>query len=148
MTTWRAPTWRAIATAMMPIGPAPVISTSSPTRSKASAVWTALPKRIEDRAELVVDVVGQRHDVERGNAQVFGEGAGNVDADAPRLRVHVKAPAARGAAIHADDVALAGDPLADREAAHVGADRDDLAGVFVADDHRHGNRRCAHSSQL
>ena len=43
MTTCRAPTWRATAPAMMPIGPAPVISTSSPTRSKASAVWTALP---------------------------------------------------------------------------------------------------------
>jgi hypothetical protein len=43
MTTWRAPTWRATAAAMMPIGPAPVMITSSPTRSKASTVWTALP---------------------------------------------------------------------------------------------------------
>ena len=37
------PCERAIATAMMPIGPAPVISTSSPTRSKDSAVCVALP---------------------------------------------------------------------------------------------------------
>ena len=44
ITTCRAPTWRATAAAMMPMGPAPVISTSSPTRSKLSAVCTALPK--------------------------------------------------------------------------------------------------------
>ena len=44
---------------------------------------------------------------------IFGEGAGDVDADAARLRVEVVAPAARGAAPHADDVALAGDALAD-----------------------------------
>src|SRR5919112_1278467 len=43
MTTLRAPMKRTIAVAMMPIGPAPVISTSSPTTSKASAVCTALP---------------------------------------------------------------------------------------------------------
>ena len=35
---WRAPTWRQTAAAMMPMGPAPVISTSSPTRSKERAV--------------------------------------------------------------------------------------------------------------
>ncbi len=44
ITTCRAPQCRAIATAMQPIGPAPVISTSSPTRSKESAVWAALPR--------------------------------------------------------------------------------------------------------
>ncbi len=43
ITTWRAPTWRQTAAAMMPIGPAPVMSTSSPTRSKERAVCTALP---------------------------------------------------------------------------------------------------------
>ena len=43
ITTWRAPTWRAIAAAMMPIGPAPVMSTSSPTRLNDSAVCVALP---------------------------------------------------------------------------------------------------------
>ena len=44
MTTWRAPTRLAMATAMMPMGPAPVISTSSPTMLKARAVCVALPK--------------------------------------------------------------------------------------------------------
>jgi len=43
-TTFLAPTWRAIAAAMQPIGPAPVIRTSSPVISKDSAVWVAFPK--------------------------------------------------------------------------------------------------------
>mmetsp|Transcript_55355 Transcript_55355/g.132209 ORF Transcript_55355/g.132209 Transcript_55355/m.132209 type:complete len:246 (-) Transcript_55355:334-1071(-) len=43
-TMWRAPTCRQMATAMTPMGPAPVMRTSSPTRSKPSAVWVALPR--------------------------------------------------------------------------------------------------------
>src|ERR1700676_552513 len=43
MTMCRAPQCLAIATAMMPMGPAPVISTSSPTTLNASAVCVALP---------------------------------------------------------------------------------------------------------
>lgn len=31
-------------------------------------------KRVEDRPDLVVDLVGQGHHVEGGQAQVFGEG--------------------------------------------------------------------------
>mmetsp|Transcript_90431 Transcript_90431/g.282823 ORF Transcript_90431/g.282823 Transcript_90431/m.282823 type:complete len:221 (-) Transcript_90431:320-982(-) len=44
MTTLCAPTCLARAAPMMPIGPAPVIRTSSPTRSKERVVWVALPK--------------------------------------------------------------------------------------------------------
>ena len=83
---------------------------------------------------------GKRHDVEGRHPDVFGEGAGHVDADAARLRIEVEFARARGAALHADDVALAGDALADLEIAHVAADLDDLAGIFMADDHRHRNR--------
>ncbi len=42
--TCRAPACLATAAAITPIGPAPVISTSSPTSGKDSAVCTALPK--------------------------------------------------------------------------------------------------------
>ena len=42
-TTCRAPAYLTIAVAIKPIGPAPVISTSSPRQSKLSAVCTALP---------------------------------------------------------------------------------------------------------
>ena len=42
---------------MMPIGPAPVISTSSPTRLKARAVWVALPNgsRMEAISSSIAD---------------------------------------------------------------------------------------------
>ncbi len=43
MTTCRAEQWRAMAAAIRPIGPAPVINTSSPITSNDSAVWVALP---------------------------------------------------------------------------------------------------------
>ncbi len=43
MTTLRAPERLATSAPMMPIGPAPVTSTSSPTRSNERAVCTALP---------------------------------------------------------------------------------------------------------
>ena len=42
-TTKRAPAWRTTAVAMRPMGPAPVMRTSSPSTGNASAVWTALP---------------------------------------------------------------------------------------------------------
>ena len=44
-------------------------------------------ERIDVRAEFIVDVVGQRHDVERGTDD--GKGAGDVDADATRLRIEM-----------------------------------------------------------
>src|SRR6185312_14458977 len=43
MTTWRAAACLATAAAMMPMGPAPVTSTSSPSTGNAKAVCTALP---------------------------------------------------------------------------------------------------------
>ena len=52
-------------------------------------------ERVEDRADLVVDGVGQGDGVEGGEAQVFGEGAGLVDADAAGLGVEVEAARAR-----------------------------------------------------
>ena len=99
ITTLRAPTCCATSAPMMPIGPAPVTSTSSPTRSKESAVCTALPKRVEDRRDLVGDVVGDRHDVALGNAEILGEGARPVHADAQRVAAEMP-PA--GAAVAAD----------------------------------------------
>ena len=56
ITTWRAPTWRATAAAIIPIGPAPVINTSSPTKSKLRAVCTALPNgsKIDASSSLIL----------------------------------------------------------------------------------------------
>ena len=44
MTTRRAPAYLQMPAAMMPMGPAPETSTSSPTSGNISAVWVALPK--------------------------------------------------------------------------------------------------------
>ncbi len=66
MTTWRAPTCLAIATAMMPIGPAPVMSTSSPTRSNESAVCAALPSGSRIAAISSGMVAGRRNALTAG----------------------------------------------------------------------------------
>ncbi len=97
-----------------------------------------IAERIQDGAELVVDVVGQRHDVEARHLDVFGEGARNIDPDAAGLGIEMEAAATRGAALHADDVALARHALPDLETTHGGADLDDLARIFVP--HHHGHR--------
>ena len=57
-----------------------------------------------------------------------------------RVAAQVPAAGAAVAAVAAGDVALAGDAVADREAAHFAAERDDLAAVLVADLHRHRDR--------
>src|SRR3569833_1502666 len=61
-TIWRAPMWRHTAQAMRPMGPAPVMSTSSPTTSNDSAQCTALPKgsSIEAMSEEMSSCTGQR----------------------------------------------------------------------------------------
>ncbi len=106
-------------------------------------------ERIEDRAKLVVDVIGQRHDVEGGDFHIFGEGAGDIDADAARFRVHVEPPAARGAAVHADDMALAGDALADLQIVHVASRATAISPAYSwPTTIGTGTVRCAHSSQL
>ena len=70
---------------------------------------------VEDRGDLVGDVVGDGDDVGLGDRDVLGEGAGAVDADAVGVAAEVAAAGAAVAAGAADDVALAGDALAGRK---------------------------------
>src|SRR5690606_17512556 len=95
---------------------------------------------VEDGGHLVADPVGDLEGVDRGDGEVFGEGAGAVDADADGVAAEMSAPGAAIAAEAAGDVALARDSVADGEAAHLDAHVDDLADIFVADLHRHRNR--------
>ena len=101
------PDVRAIAAAMMPIGPAPVISTSSPTRSNDSAVCVALPNGSKIDAMSSGMSVGNLERVERGHHQVFGERALAIDADADGVAAQMAAPGAAVAAEAAGDVAFA-----------------------------------------
>ena len=116
-----APTWRAIATAIMPMGPAPVINTSSPTRSNASAVCTAFPSgsRMHAMSSETSSGIGCTFDA--GNDDVLGKGTGPIDADADGPDAQVAATGLAVAASAADDVALAGHPLPDLDPFDLGA---------------------------
>ena len=108
---------------MMPIGPAPVISTSSPTRSIGECGVDGIAEGIEDGADLVVDLVGQMDGIEgRESCTIFGEGARHVDADALGFGIEMEVPGPRHAALHADEMALARHPVADLHGAHMAAD--------------------------
>ena len=113
MTTKRAPMCRATAAAIRPIGPAPVISTSSPTSGKDSAVCTALPNGSKIAPSSGVDVAVVYPDVGLGQHDVLGERAVSVHADAGRADAQVAAPGTAVAAGAADDVPLAGHQVAD-----------------------------------
>src|SRR6185369_4853910 len=97
-------------------------------------------KRIEDRRQVVRDIVRNLERVESGDHQVFGECALAIDADADGIAAQVTAPGAAVAAEAAGDVAFARYAVADREAAHFLAHVDDLADVLMTDVHRHRNR--------
>ena len=72
--------------------------------------------------------------VRLGDAEILGEGAVAVHADALRLAAEVAL--ARAAVVPAHDVAFATHALADLDALYVRADFDDFADVFVADGER------------
>ena len=97
-------------------------------------------ERVENRRQVIGDVVGDLERVERGDHQVFGERALAVDADADGVAAQMAAPGAAVAAEAAGDVAFARHAIADREAAHFLAHVDDFAHILVADVHRHRNR--------
>ena len=125
---------------MMPIGPAPVISTSSPTRLNDSAVCVALPNGSK--------IAARSSEMSSGILNALNAGITRYSANAPSrltptptvLRHRCRRPGAAVAAEAAGDVPLAGDAVADGEAAHLLPHLDDLADVLVADVHRHGDR--------
>ncbi len=142
---------------MKPIGPAPVISTSSPSRSNDSAVWTALPNgsKIDCTSrEMACLAAGGSmagswtQTFVIGSARILGERAGPIDADALGVLAQMPPAGEAVAAAAADDVALAADDVAGVKVVDVRADLDDLADELVADDHRHGDRLLAQASQL
>src|SRR6185503_5020444 len=94
---------------------------------------------IEDRGDLVGNVVRNRKGVHGGNHEVIGESTRAIDAYADRVAAQVPAARAAVAAVTADDVALAGDALADVQAPHLRAHRLHRAHVFVTHVHGNGN---------
>ena len=93
-------------------------------------------ERVEDGVELVVDRRIAVPHVRLGDAEILGEGAVAVHANALRLAAEVALPGAAVAAVAAHDVPFAAHALADLHALDVRADLHDLADVFVADGKR------------
>ena len=110
---------------MMPIGPAPVISTSSPTMLKASAVWVALPNgsRIEAMSSLMES--GSLKVLTAGIDRYSRERSRAVHTDTHRVAAQMPAAGAAVTAIAAGDVAFAGDAVADLQATDFRAHLDD-----------------------
>ena len=77
MSTFRAPTCSAIAADIMPIGPAPVINTSSPTKSKDNVACTAFPNGSKILPTSLL--------TDSGNATTFEAGIIRYSANAPSL---------------------------------------------------------------
>ena len=120
---WRAPACRQIGMAMQPIGPAPVMSTSSPTRSKESAVCMAFPSGSkQERTSSEMDG-SACHDVARWDRDKFGQGAGAINADALRIRAKMAAAGETIPAMPASDVAFPDDEIALRKPAHICSNR-------------------------
>ena len=91
ITTCRAPAWRAMAADIIPIGPAPVTSTSSPKTGKLSAECVALPNGskstpLHDRYPACA------HTFVCGNV-VLGKRPRPRDADARRVIAQCRRPA-------------------------------------------------------
>ena len=139
-TTCRAPAWRTTAAAMIPIGPAPVISTSSPEHGERERGVDGVAEGIEDRGHVQVDARRVLPDVRHGQRDELGERSRAVDADALGVRAEVPPAGHAVAAATAHEVALAADDVTGREVVDVRSDLDDLADELVADDHRHRDR--------
>ncbi len=75
ITMLRAPAKRATAAAIMPIGPAPVISTSSPTTSNESTVCTAFPSGSK--------MAPMSNETSSGNGTTLNAGITKYSANAP-----------------------------------------------------------------
>jgi hypothetical protein len=95
---------------------------------------------IEDRPDFIGNVLGDRHHVVLRDREVFGEGAGTLHAHSERVSAQVSAARPTVAAVAADDMALARDPLAQPVLGHRAPEIGDLAHELVADHHRNRHR--------
>ena len=138
-----------MAAAMMPIGPAPVISTSSPIRSNDSAVCVALPNGSKIDARSSAIELGNLNAFTAGKLEVLAEAARPIDADADRRATKMPPTRAAVATMTARDVTFARHAIARRQSDDVAADLGDRrrrtrAPTTIGT----GMVFCDHSSQL
>ena len=130
-----APAARATPTAKQPIGPQPSTSTVLPGTRASSTVWTALPMRVHDGADLGGNPV-EPHDVGGGHGDVVGEGAVPIHPDDLGALAEVRRSQSALEAVAAHDVALRGDQVTHGEKPGrlgLAAELHDLSGELMAD---------------
>src|SRR5947209_2307010 len=96
-------------------------------------------ERVEDGLHLAGDRAVVDPDVGQGQGEVAGKSPRPVDSYALGVLAQVTAAGQAVPAVSADDVPLAADDLAGLKVLDVGADLDNAADEFVADDERHGD---------
>ena len=125
---------------MMPMGPAPVISTSSPTPRRRGRCESRCRGGRRWRRPPEATLVRCRHTLRMAEHDVLGEAARALHAQAERVRAEMPAAGEAAAAAAADDVTLAAHDLAGPKVRDIGAHLDDLADELVPDDQGHRNR--------
>ena len=88
-------------------------------------------KRIENRRQIVRDIVGDFKGVKRRDHQIFGKTARTVDADARRIAAQMRTPGAAVTAVAAGDMPFAGNAVAQLKAANLLTDTHHFADVFI-----------------
>src|SRR5262245_28216506 len=112
---------------MIPIGPAPVTSTSSPTTGNDNAVCAALPNGAK------IDATSRSTGTRRTQALPAGSET-YAEAEPAGLYAQVAPPGPAVAAVSADQVILAADQVTDGDVADADACLDHLAGELVPGD--------------
>ena len=148
ITVYRAAACRATAAAMIPIGPAPVTSTSSPSSGNDSAVCTAFPKgsKIAATSNGIVSAVPP--DIRHRQRDVFRERARPVHPHAHRVRAQVPPPRQAVPAPPANHVPFAAHQIAREEIHDVRAGLHDPPTNSCPTAIGTGIVFCAHSSHL
>ena len=104
-------------------------------------------ERVEDRGDVVGDVIGDHAGVGRRDDDVLGEPTVSLDTDADDVATVVELAGPAVAASPADDMAFAGNPVADLDAPHVGGDGIDDTDELVANSDARRDVGCGQSSQ-
>ena len=96
-------------------------------------------ERVEDRRQVIRDIVGDFKGVKGRDHQILGKAARAVDAHADGVAAQVGTARAAVTAVAAGDMPFAGDAVANLKAAHFLTNPHHFADVFVTDHHRHRN---------
>ena len=96
-----------------------------------------IAQRVQNCPDIVTDIVGQRHNVKGRQAQVLSKSPRLVHPDPAGLRVQMKAARAAGAAVFANQMPLARNPLANGQIGHVFTHLNNLSGKLMPGNQRH-----------